>query len=107
MGMSKAFGTDLTMAYPFAEIAAMKPEAAANVIFREDIAKSSNPEATRRIKIEEYQEKFANPYLAAERGMIDMVIDPRDTRRVLVKALLRLKKKLREYPRKKHGTIPF
>jgi acetyl-CoA carboxylase carboxyltransferase component len=107
MGMSKAYGTDLTIAFPFSEIAAMKPEAAANVIFKEEIAKSSNPEETRSAKIQEYRERFANPYLAAERGWADMIMDPGKTRQVLIQGLDRLRTKAREYPDKRHGTIPF
>jgi acetyl-CoA carboxylase carboxyltransferase component len=107
MGMSKAFGTDLTIAFPFAEIAVMRPEAAANVIFKDEIAKSPTPKETRSKKIQEYRGKFANPYLAAERGWLDMIIEPKDTRKVLIKALDRLKNKVREYPRKRHGTIPL
>lgn len=107
MGMSKAFGTDLTIAFPFAEIAVMRPEAAANVIFKEEIAKSSDPKEMKSKKIQEYREKFANPYLAAERGWLDMIIDPKDTREVLIKAVDRLKNKVRPYPKKRHGTIPL
>jgi acetyl-CoA carboxylase carboxyltransferase component len=107
MGMSKAFGTDLTIAFPFAEFAAMKPEAAANVIFKEEIAKSADPKEMRSRKIQEFREKFANPYVAAERGWLDMLIDPKDTRQVLIKALEILKDKVRTYPRKRHGTIPL
>jgi propionyl-CoA carboxylase beta chain len=107
MGMSKAYGTDLTIAFPFSEIAAMKPEAAANIIFKEEIAKSSDPEETRSSKIQEYRERFANPYLAAERGWADMIIDPGKTRQVLIQGLDRLRTKAREYPDKRHGNIPF
>jgi len=107
MGMSKAYGTDLTIAYPFAEIAAMRPEAAANIIFREEISQSSNPETIGNKKIQEYYEKYANPYVAAERGWIDMVINPKDTRRILIKALNNLKTKARDFPKKRHGTIPL
>ena len=107
MGMSKAFGTDLTIAFPFAEIAVMRPEAAANVIFKDEIAKSSDPKEMKAKKIQEYREKFANPYVAAERGWLDMIIDPKDTRQVLVKALESLKNKVRAHPNKRHGTIPL
>jgi len=107
MGMSKAFGTDLTIAFPFAEFAAMKPEAAANVIFKDEIAKSANPKEMRSTKSQEFREKFANPYVAAERGWLDMLIDPKDTRGVLIKALDSLKNKVRTHPRKRHGTIPL
>lgn len=107
MGMSKAFGTDLTIAFPFAEIAVMRPEAAANVIFKDEIAKSPDPKELKNKKIHEYREKFANPYLAAERGWLDMIIDPKDTRQVLIKALDGLKNKVRGYPKRRHGTMPL
>jgi acetyl-CoA carboxylase carboxyltransferase component len=107
MGMSKAFGTDLTIAFPFAEIAVMSPEAAANVIFKDEIPKSPNPKEMKGKKIQEYREKFANPYVAAERGWLDMIIDPKETRQVLIKALESFKNKVRTYPRKRHGTIPL
>jgi acetyl-CoA carboxylase carboxyltransferase component len=107
MGMSKAFGTDLTIAFPFAEFAAMKPEAAANVIFKDEIAKSADPKETRNKRIQEFREKFANPYVAAERGWLDMLIDPKVTRQVLIKALDTLKNKVRTSPRRRHGTIPL
>ncbi len=107
MGMSKAFGTDVTIAYPFAEIAVMRPEAAANVIFKEEIAKSSDPKEVRSKRIHEYGEKFANPYVAAERGWLDIIIDPKDTRQIVIKALDNLRNKLRVQPHKRHGTIPL
>jgi len=107
MGMSKAFGTDLTIAYPFAEIAVMGPEAAVNVIFKDDITGSPDPKEMRVQKVKEYRQKFANPYVAAERGWVDMIIAPEDTREVLIKALSRLGKKSRPRPDKRHGTMPL
>ena len=107
MGMSKAFGTDLTLAYPFAEIAAMALEAAMSVLFEEEIAKSSKPKEVRMMRTQEYRENFANPYWAAERGWIDMVFDPKETRIIVFKALDRLKTKTRGYSKKSHGTIPL
>ncbi len=104
---SKAIGADLVFAWPNAEIAVMGPEGAANIIFAREINDSENPEQTRTDKIEEYREKFANPYVAASRGMVDDVIDPRETRIKLVQALDMLKNKEEVRPSKKHGNIPL
>jgi len=104
---SKAIGADLVFAWPNAEIAVMGPEGAANIIFARDIAESANPEQTRQEKINEYKEKFANPYVAAGLGIVDDVIDPRDTRLKLVQSLEMLENKQEERPKKKHGNIPL
>ena len=104
---SKSIGADLVFAWPNAEIAVMGAAGAANIIFAGEIAKSEDPEATRAAKIEEYKEKFANPYVAASRGMVDDVIDPRDTRIKLIQALDMLDKKEESRPKKKHGNIPL
>lgn len=104
---SKAIGADLVYAWPNSEIAVMGPEGAANIIFAKEIAQSDNPELTRAQKIEEYRQKFANPYVAAARGMVDDVIDPRDTRIKLVQALEMLRNKKETRPAKKHGNIPL
>ena len=104
---SKSIGADLVYAWPNAEIAVMGPEGAANIIFAREINESDNPEATRKEKIDEYREKFANPYVAAGLGMVDDVIDPRETREKLVQALDILQNKQEERPKKKHGNIPL
>ncbi|WP_336989505.1 acyl-CoA carboxylase subunit beta [Bacillus infantis] len=104
---SKSIGADLVFAWPNAEIAVMGPQGAANIIFAREIQSSSNPEAVREQKIEEYREKFANPYVAASRGMVDDVIDPRDTRIKLIQALEMLRNKKESRPAKKHGNIPL
>lgn len=104
---SKSIGADLVYAWPNAEIAVMGPEGAANIIFAKEINESENPEQTRAAKIAEYREKFANPYVAASRGMVDDVIDPRDTRIKLIQALDMLRNKQEGRPRKKHGNIPL
>ncbi|MEF7563213.1 carboxyl transferase domain-containing protein [Bacillus infantis] len=104
---SKSIGADLVFAWPNAEIAVMGPQGAANIIFAREIQSSSNPEAVREQKIEEYREKFANPYVAASRGMVDDVIDPRDTRIKLIQALEMLQNKKESRPAKKHGNIPL
>lgn len=104
---SKSIGADLVYAWPNAEIAVMGPEGAANIIFAKDIAESEHPEKTRQEKIDTYREKFANPYIAAGLGMVDDVIDPRETRIKLMQALDMLKNKEEDRPKKKHGNIPL
>ncbi|GAB3052382.1 acyl-CoA carboxylase subunit beta [Virgibacillus ainsalahensis] len=104
---SKSIGADLVYAWPNAEIAVMGPDGAANVIFAKEIAESENPEETRKEKIDTYREKFANPYVAAGLGMVDDVIDPRETRIKLIQALEMLYNKKEERPKKKHGNIPL
>ncbi len=98
---------DFVFAWPTAEIAVMGPEGAANIIFRNEIKNSENPEATRKIKIKEYKEKFANPYVAAAYGYIDAVIEPTETRNMLVHALHISMQKQETPPKKKHGLPPF
>jgi propionyl-CoA carboxylase beta chain len=104
---SKSIGADLVFAWPNAEIAVMGPQGAANIIFAREIAGSDAPEELREQKIEEYREKFANPYVAASRGMIDDVIDPRETRIKLIQGLEMMRNKKEERPAKKHGNIPL
>ncbi len=104
---SKAIGADLVYAWPSAEVAVMGPEGAANIIFSKEIAASDDPERTRREKIEEYRRQFANPYVAASRGMVDDVIDPRETRKKLKEGLEMLRTKRESRPPKKHGNIPL
>ena len=104
---SKSIGADLVFAWPNAEIAVMGPQGAANIIFAREIAQSENPEKIRKQKITDYREKFANPYVAAAHGMVDDVIDPRETRLKLIQALEMLHNKKDDRPRKKHGNIPL
>src|SRR5690625_1006455 len=104
---SKSIGADLVYAWPNAEIAVMGPEGAANIIFAKEIADSDQPEQTRQKKIDTYREKFANPYIAAGLGMVDDVIDPRETRIKLIQALEMLYNKQETRPKKKHGNIPL
>lgn len=104
---SKAIGADVVYAWPNAEIAVMGPEGAANIIFAREIEQSENPQTIRHAKIEEYREKFANPYVAAEHGMVDDVIDPRETRKHLKQSLEMLSTKREQRPEKKHGNIPL
>lgn len=104
---SKSIGADLVFAWPNAEIAVMGPQGAANIIFAREISQSENPDATRAQKIEEYREKFANPYVAASMGMVDDVIDPRETRIKIIQSLDMLRNKKESRPKKKHGNIPL
>jgi propionyl-CoA carboxylase beta chain len=104
---SKSIGADVVYAWPNAEIAVMGPHGAANIIFAKEINQSENPEETRAQKIEEYRKKFANPYVAASKGMVDDVIDPRETRIKIVQALEMLKNKKETRPYKKHGNMPL
>lgn len=104
---SKAIGADMVYAWPNAEIAVMGPEGAANIIFAKEIEQSDNPAATRAEKIAEYRSMFANPYVAAANGMVDDVIDPRETRKKLKESLEMLRNKKESRPAKKHGNIPL
>ncbi|MDK2799910.1 MAG: methylmalonyl-CoA decarboxylase subunit alpha [Clostridiales bacterium] len=103
---SKHLGADMVFAWPTAEIAVMGPEGAANIIFRKEIANAADPIATRTEKIEEYRNKFANPYVAAARGYVDDVIEPDSTRPRIISALEMLASKRENRPAKKHGNIP-
>src|SRR5699024_8566283 len=96
---SKSIGADPVYAWPNAEIAVMGPEGAANIIFAKDTSESDTTEATRQEKIDTYREKFANPYIAAGLGMVDDVIDPRETRIKLIQALDMLKDKEEDRPK--------
>jgi len=104
---SKGLRGDICYAWPTAEIAVMGPEGATNIVYRAEIAKSEKPEETREKLIQEYRDKFANPYVAAARGYIDDVIDPRETRPKIIKALEMLKNKKVTNPPKKHSNIPL
>lgn len=104
---SKHLGTDLVYAWPTAEIAVMGSEGAANIIFRKDIEKAEDPITKRREKIQEYRNRFTNPYAAAARGYIDDVIEPEATRPRLISALEMLQSKRENRPPKKHGNIPL
>jgi len=104
---SKHVRGDINYAWPTAEIAVMGPEGAVNIIFRKEIEQSANPEETRARLVQEYRDKFANPYIAASRGYIDDVIEPRETRPKLISALEMLQNKKDSNPPKKHGNIPL
>jgi propionyl-CoA carboxylase beta chain len=104
---SKHLRTDVNLAYPTAEIAVMGAEGAVNIIHRREIQSAENGEQTRRAKIEEFRERFASPFAAAEHGFVDDVIEPRQTRPKLIQALRVLETKVDTMPRKKHGNIPL
>ena len=104
---SKHLRADVSFAWPTAEIAVMGPEGAVNVIHRKELDSSANPDADRARLISEYQDAFANPYVAAERGFIDDVIEPAETRLRLVRALRMLGTKREAVPARKHGNIPL
>jgi propionyl-CoA carboxylase beta chain len=104
---SKHIRTDVNYAWPTAEIAVMGPEGAVNIVYKRELDKSKNYAAARAEKIEEFRERFANPYVAAERGFVDAVIRPRDTRKKLIQALDMLDTKRDKNPPKKHGNIPL
>jgi len=104
---SKHIRGDLNLAWPTAEIAVMGPDGAVNIIFRKELAKAKDPVKKKAELVEEYRTQFANPYVAAERGYIDDVIEPQDTRPRLINALEMLTNKRDENPAKKHGNIPL
>ncbi len=104
---SKHIGADLNYAWTSAEIAVMGAAGAAEIIFRKEISEANDPVAELQNKVDEYTEKFANPYKAANRGYIDEVINPEDTREKLLKAFKMLENKVANLPRKKHGNIPL
>ncbi|MFG2991735.1 acyl-CoA carboxylase subunit beta [Streptomyces sp. NPDC048257] len=103
---SRSIGADLALAWPTNEIAVMGAEGAANVIFRREIAAAADPDAMRAHKIKEYTTELMHPYYAAERGLVDDVIDPGETRTVLAKALAMLRPKYADLPSRKHGNPP-
>jgi propionyl-CoA carboxylase beta chain len=106
---SKHIRTDANFAWPTAEIAVMGPEGAVNIVYKRELEKApeSQRESLRREKIEEFRERFANPAIAAERGYIDAIIEPADTRARIVTALRALENKRDTNPKKKHGNIPL
>ncbi|UQI45081.1 acyl-CoA carboxylase subunit beta [Streptomyces sp. HU2014] len=103
---SRSIGADLALAWPSNEIAVMGAEGAANVIFRREINGSDDPEAVRQQKIKEYKAELMHPYYAAERGLVDDVIDPGETRQVLIRSLAMLRGKHADLPSRKHGNPP-
>jgi acetyl-CoA carboxylase carboxyltransferase component len=104
---SKHIRADLNLAWPTAEIAVMGPDGAVSIIFRRELAEAADPIAKKAELVAEYREQFANPYAAAQRGYIDDVIEPHETRPRLINALNMLQNKRDQNPTKKHGNIPL
>jgi propionyl-CoA carboxylase beta chain len=112
---SKHIRTDVNYAWPSAEIAVMGPEGAVDIVYKRELDRAANRSAlkeaerqsVRNGKIEEFRERFANPYVAAEHGFVDAVIQPRETRKKLIQALAMLETKRDKNPPKKHGNIPL
>ncbi len=104
---SKSIGADLAFAWPSAELAVMGPQGAVEILYRRELQSSADPEKRRAELVDDYTERFANPYVAAERGFVDDVIDPAETRIKLVAGLDMLKSKREELPHRKHGNIPL
>jgi acetyl-CoA carboxylase carboxyltransferase component len=104
---SKHIRGDMNFAWPTAEIAVMGPEGAVNIVFKDEIEQAKDPKKARERLISEYRAKFANPYIAAQKGYVDDVIEPADTRRRLIKALELLKTKRDKNPPRKHGNLPL
>jgi propionyl-CoA carboxylase beta subunit len=104
---SKHLRTDVNLAWPTAEIAVMGAEGAVNIVYRRDLATTADPEGVRQEKIEEFRERFASPFIAAENGFVDDVIEPHETRPRVIRALRILATKVDTMPRKKHGNIPL
>jgi acetyl-CoA carboxylase carboxyltransferase component len=104
---SKSIGSDLSYAWPTAELAVMGPQGAVEIVYRRELQQAADPIARRAELVADYTERFANPYAAAERGIIDDVIDPAETRRKIVAGLEMLRTKREELPRRKHGNMPL
>jgi propionyl-CoA carboxylase beta chain len=104
---SKHIGADLNFAWPTAEIAVMGAKGAAEIIFKKEISEADDPEAKLQEKVDDYTRKFANPYRAANRGFVDEVIEPHETRRKLIRGFEMLENKVAQLPKKKHGNIPL
>ena len=104
---SKSIGSDLAFAWPSAELAVMGPQGAVEIVYRRELQQAADPASRRAELVDEYTEKYANPYAAAERGFIDDVIDPSETRRKVVAGLRVLRSKREDLPQRKHGNVPL
>lgn len=104
---SKGIGADLAVAWPTAEIAVMGPQGAVEIVYRRELEASENPAERRSELVHEYTEKFATPYVAAERGYVDDIIDPAETRQFIGRSLSMLRTKTEDFPKRKHGNIPL
>ncbi len=104
---SKSVGCDLSFAWPTAELAVMGPQGAVEVLYRRELQQAADPDARKAELVDEYTEKYANPYVAAERGIVDAVIDPIDTRRKVAAAFALIHTKREKLPQRKHGNVPL
>ena len=104
---SKHLGADVNLAWPTAQIAVMGAQGAVNILYRTELAGAADPAALRAELVEEYEDRLANPYVAAERGYVDSVIEPSATRDHIVRALRMLRTKRETLPTRKHGNIPL
>ena len=104
---SKHLGADFNLAWPTAQIAVMGAQGAVNILYRKELEASEDPETMRANLITEYEDELANPYLAAERGYVDAVINPHETRVEITRMLRLLRTKRQTLPPKKHGNIPL
>jgi len=103
---SKYLGTDINYAWPSAEIAVMGPQGATNILYRKELAQAEDPEAERVRLEEEYRSRYLTPYAAASAGYIDDVIEPAETRMMIIRALKAIKNKAEQHPPRKHGNMP-
>ena len=103
---SKYLGTDISYAWPSAEIAVMGPQGAINILHRRELAEAADPAETRKRLEEEYRERYLHPYAAASAGYVDDVIEPAETRSMIIKALKATKNKSEQRPPRKHGNMP-
>ena len=104
---SKSVGSDLSFAWPTAELAVMGPQGAVEILHRRELQSAADPDAKKTELVDDYTERFANPYIAAERGYIDDVIDPAQTRRKIIAGFSALRTKREDLPQRKHGVIPL
>jgi acetyl-CoA carboxylase carboxyltransferase component len=104
---SRSIGADLAFAWPSAELAVMGPNGAVEIVYKRELEAAADPVARRAELVEEYTERYANPYIAAERGYVDDVIDPAETRPILIRSLAMLRTKREELPARKHGNVPL
>jgi propionyl-CoA carboxylase beta chain len=104
---SKHLGGDVNLAWPTAQIAVMGAQGAVGILYRRELAAADDPDALRKQKTAEYEDTLANPYIAAERGYLDAVIRPAETRAAVTRALISLRTKRETLPPKKHGNIPL
>jgi acetyl-CoA carboxylase carboxyltransferase component len=104
---SKSIGADLAWAWPSAELAVMGPQGAVEIVYRRELQSAADPVARKAELVDEYTERFANPYGAAERGFVDDVIDPAETRAKVIAGFDMLRSKREELPKRKHGNSPL